>query len=1281
MPGFLDDLLEQSGSSGSGGFLDDLLESPGSVSEPPELGFFEDLFARFRRGATTLPASALNAVDFAANLPITPTWIANQVTGGETLRRMREDVERGRKSFEEAAAEVEVGAPSEYLLGRGAQAAAEGLPQMGAIMLSGAAAPVTAAGLIGGASREEALERGVDPDIALAKAIIEAGVSAPLEALGAGRARALFAKLPKKLQGEWLKRFGSALVAEPLTELGQEAVAVAGESATGREFAEGEVAERLAVAPLAGAVTAGGLGAAGAATSRIRSSAAADRLLTVHGGLTPEMHRMKENSRQIHQAAQVEAHQLSDLVEGEKRRLVKAGADALQLDEVSDGFLKTGQDLESVPETLREPLVAMRQSIDAWTDRLLESDLLTPEQRANLEAHKASGEDPLNYLRRSYRIFDDPKGQLEASRESGAWARAREFLVRTEQASNETEAEVMMQSTFDTIERMQRGGEQPGTDIGTVSRAPFITRKDVPQEMRDLYGEYKAPEVSYLITIDRMANTLTKAELYRSLLQSGQAQRLFVEKIPEGADPNDWITLWNPEKKGSIQVAETSRVAQDLLMAMPTKEGETHPLAANRPAVATVDPESGEAEAVVLPELWKTKGPLHVDRNLFAALEAGVDSVPFTRLAQSNNALVRGYAHFLRAQGIVKGSLTTGSIQTHSRNLQSNIIALAAGGNWAALPLAWSARRGGSNAVATALAKEGVLTGKKFKRLAPSEELKADAVKAVRLGVTTGSVDARDVNLYVEGIDQSLGRWEARKPSAWRRAARKAWDWNPILGVGRPYRKAYTIEDDIPKLLAWKAEKEKLFRAYSDQITKGEVTVEDIEVEAAEITKSTMQNYDRMPRIVQHFRSTPFLAPFVAFPAASIINLKNQLRRGLQEIGAIDADAGSLLEKAGANSSTAAWGALRLGSTAGTVLGAASMAEMIRAAVQGSAEDTWLEKFVGALDLPEEPEQKKQLNEDILRTAPFYARDSELLPVRKDGTVVYYIDLSFSDYFNAAKRPFLAALRAPDFDEAAFDEGIKAALEPFFAKDILTGAVGEIVFNRDRYGNEIFQENDRIPDYIRKMTEHLAYSRIGPIKSMRRLFKAANGEADPYTQRGYDLGTELFALMGPRITRIDFRDALRREASRTQGSLRNASRALGELRSGQPLSRNQVEATVSAVEQGARAAYQGLQEVYLAARRQGVSEEEAELYMDGVIRNTGLPKYLREQLIAGESIDAVVSDWLQKRATDVNKGREQSMNGMLQSWRLENEREGTYTPEAERLERHRLAEIWAPISF
>ena len=190
-----------------------------------------------------------------------------------------------------------------------------------------------------------------------------------------------------------------------------------------------------------------------------------------------------------------------------------------------DRALKGEVPLEQVPETFREIIPRLRNEIDVLTQRLIDSGAIEGELTADiLRANIGS------YATRSYRVFDDPNWARVVSQDirnkAKAWIRQEFPELTEEQVAGKIES--LLYEAKESGSPFALLGRKEGAfkDLSILKR-----RKDIPPEIRALYGEFTDPRVNYARSVTKMTHLIENQRFLADVRQEGLGRYFFEEPI------------------------------------------------------------------------------------------------------------------------------------------------------------------------------------------------------------------------------------------------------------------------------------------------------------------------------------------------------------------------------------------------------------------------------------------------------------------------------------------------------------------------------------------------------------------------------------------------------------------------------------------------------------------------------------------------------------------------------------------------------------------------------
>jgi len=323
----------------------------------------------------------------------------------------------------------------------------------------------------------------------------------------------------------------------------------------------------------------------------------------------------------------------------------------------------------------------------------------------------------------------------------------------------------------------------------------------------------------------------------------------------------------------------------------------------------------------------------------------------------------------------------------------------------------------------------------------------------------------------------------------------RIWEKGPkaMKGLMRWSQDMYVAEDDIWKVWNFLAESYKLNRAYTNALTKGQITKAQIPnqielyKEAARVVRNTVPNYAYVSNFVQGTRRSP-LGNFVSFPAEIIRTSANIMEEGLKQIK---------------NPIFARNGYERLFGAAFTWTALPYMV------------------YQGAKGLYGITEDKVQAIREMV--AP-WSVDSTLLPYRNEDGTYGYVDFSHGFFYDTITNVGQSVVNGVNANDdkplvTGLAQGMIRAvgrlLEPFVSESIWMGVAMDVLVRKGvtRRGTRIFNEREPLGDKIWKSIKHASYTMSpGSLPQLKRLYKAAMGE----TIKGqrYEIPKELAGFFG-----------------------------------------------------------------------------------------------------------------------------------------------------------------------
>jgi len=290
-----------------------------------------------------------------------------------------------------------------------------------------------------------------------------------------------------------------------------------------------------------------------------------------------------------------------------------------------------------------------------------------------------------------------------------------------------------------------------------------------------------------------------------------------------------------------------------------------------------------------------------------------------------------------------------------------------------------------------------------------------------------------------------------------------------------------------------------------------------IKVTSANIARTTVPNYDKVPQFVKDLSGTPF-GVFASFPAGILQSGFATIARGIDEI-ALGKEIGSLGMQANGYNRIA--GAILVGTVAPTV---------------------FVETMKGIHGYTDE------MLDALKQFVPWFSEDNVVAPMgeSKDGKPTY-IDFSYIYPYDALIKPAVTVLNEVSQGQknedsikqdlfAGIIKGVYRIAEPFVQEAIVTEALVDVTIRggRKARGGDVYENTDSWDQKLSKSTAHILKTFMpGSIDQFKRLVFSKNEDGE-YTGiedfkyvrpdkggRIYDLGNEFGGIFGFRRQEID----------------------------------------------------------------------------------------------------------------------------------------------------------------
>lgn len=209
-----------------------------------------------------------------------------------------------------------------------------------------------------------------------------------------------------------------------------------------------------------------------------------------------------------------------------------------------------GEIKDSVPESVKTILVAMRQYIDSLSIEYAgilqqQVDELTAEGSVEADAKAQLLETVKSnigtYAHRSYRAFDDPKWFKKVH--DNVLTEAQEYLARQYEEKGESREEAVRLAEVTANEILKNGTAYDGIEgfikeskLGAKDLSVLQKRKQIAPEIRALLGEHIDPRINFAKSATKMGRLVWNERFLARLLEMGKGSFLFEGKNrPAGA--------------------------------------------------------------------------------------------------------------------------------------------------------------------------------------------------------------------------------------------------------------------------------------------------------------------------------------------------------------------------------------------------------------------------------------------------------------------------------------------------------------------------------------------------------------------------------------------------------------------------------------------------------------------------------------------------------------------------------------------------------------------------
>ena len=178
-----------------------------------------------------------------------------------------------------------------------------------------------------------------------------------------------------------------------------------------------------------------------------------------------------------------------------------------------------------IPQGFRPVVTKMRSVIDSLTDEVIASDLVDDGLKEVLQENLGQ------YLNRSYRVFDEAD-YAKKVRNTPVWGRAKAHFQERLADENWTDPEI--EGLMEHL--VTKYGEDTFSAlagrVGKKDLTIFKARKEIPEPIRDLLGEYKDPSVNFMRSVTKMSNDIERHAMLKDIREAGMDKFLFERALP-----------------------------------------------------------------------------------------------------------------------------------------------------------------------------------------------------------------------------------------------------------------------------------------------------------------------------------------------------------------------------------------------------------------------------------------------------------------------------------------------------------------------------------------------------------------------------------------------------------------------------------------------------------------------------------------------------------------------------------------------------------------------------
>jgi len=739
-----------------------------------------------------------------------------------------------------------------------------------------------------------------------------------------------------------------------------------------------------------------------------------------------------------------------------------------------------------------------------------------------------------NWIGGTYRIFEDQnKGLLKLFSRFRPTAEAEEgainFFKRTIANDNpalaakpnqlEREAVIQVKSLLNSVKKLKNPKAldlnkyitktMEGKPGGEFIKKVIDETNMLPKEIRELLGEIQDPRYSIfnamtnLSSVARTSNYLTNVAAKNSEVQSAGGRGFF----------------WNSKEAGE----EALRSRTTGIELVPVDD-----IVKDLPGAGKViNPLQGSFTTKEIAEAIRNAN------NISGGLQGFVRGEGKEGAEAAVSWMYRNLLLF--PKGVSQLSKTVFSIPTHLRNMISAFGFSGANGILFENP-----------AVVAKAFREGIDVSGLTKLGTNTPRAQEVYRELLELGVVNSQVQIGDLKALL--TDVRLGEQVANIDSIISPFMRK------MKRTKEFFQGKYVAEDDTFKITNYVVELDRLKKAAVKQglDVSDETVLRGLKVDAANIVKNTVPNYDFVGSAVRTARLLP-IGNFMSFPSEMIRTTSNIVGQGLKEMRHVPAQG---VRVKGSN----------LGLSVTEVLADGTEQVVKNNALTNGTYETGFKRLLGMatfttgipIALTEGAAAIYDVSKEELaalrRFVPEWSKNSTLIPIRDDDGELRYVDFSHSNAYDVIARPLRTVLNSIQEGEATdeqilagFASGIGEAgaeiMNPFISESIWTEAATDLTVRGGRTsdGRRLYTDQTSFGDKRAIEFMHLGNALLPSFRQYERLLKAAT---ETPTDRGdlLDVGPEIAGFMGLRPIKIDPLRSMGFKISNYQSGIRDARR-------------------------------------------------------------------------------------------------------------------------------------------